>query len=285
MDKMDLVNKLFYVLEMNQKKNESSPESKILVDKNLEKMRDYFIKIKLDEFKEHTKADKGEVIKYDKEFFRENIPLKKIIVVKDNHEPYETNPLNNIEFRKRIRSSYVEPIKISSGKYKGKIGFEPILIKDHVSKLTYGCIGHEVVHTQIEQNPNLLTNYYNREVLSIFVEMIISKSIDDKTLDNIIRYRFENVYECISDLSYYEDMIFTSDSIAKFRCYLSSSLKALHLYDKYRHSSRDKRIEILSLIEDIFCGKLTVEQFLDKMNVTYKNSKDVDMVKHYVKKY
>ena len=47
----------------------------------------------------------------------------------------------------------------------------------------------------------------------------------------------------------------------------------------------ERRIEILSLVEDVFRNQMTVEQFLDMMHITYDNSKDVGMVKHYVKKY
>ena len=284
-EKKKMINKLSHILELREKKETECVESSILLDDELRRMRDYFSSISLDSFRDRTKADKEDVIKYDKKFFKENIPLQKIIAYGEKDIPYKTNPFNILKFKKHLKTSYVDYSKIMSGKYRGRIAFEPIIIKDTITKLSYGGIGHEIVHTQIEKNPNLLTNYYNREVLSIFVEMIISNSLDDKTLDNIMRYRFQNVYECIVDLSYYGDVIFTSDKIFQFRCYLSSSLKALHLYDIYINSNREKRVEILSLVEDVFRDKITVEDFLYIMHVTYDNSKDVELVKHYVKKY
>ena len=285
MEKKELINEFSHILEMNQKKIVVSPESNILLDKDLTKMRDYFAKIKLDEFVESSKEDKDKVIKYNKEFFKENLPLQKILVFDKDDIPYKSSPFKIIKFRKKVETSYVDYSKILSGKHRGKIGFDEIVMKDDSSKTMYGKLAHELIHTQVEKNPNTLTNFYNREVLSIFIELVVSRSISKENLDNMMRYRFENVYECIVDLSYVGEYVYTFDKLTQFRCYLSSSLKALHLYDIYRNSSRERRIEILSLVEDVFRNQMTVEQFLDMMHITYDNSKDVGMVKHYVKKY
>ena len=166
-----------------------------------------------------------------------------------------------------------------------KIYFEKINLSKNNTIFNAAAYIHELVHTQVLKNPNTLTNFYNSEVLSIFIELVVSRTINKETFDNMMRYRFENVYECIVDLSYVGEYVYTFDKLTQFRCYLSSSLKALHLYDIYRNSSRERRIEILSLVEDVFRNQMTVEQFLDMMHITYDNSKDVGMVKHYVKKY
>ena len=84
MEKKELINEFSHILEMNQKKIVVSPESNILLDKDLTKMRDYFAKIKLDEFAESSKEDKDKVLKYNKELFKENLPLQKILVFDKN---------------------------------------------------------------------------------------------------------------------------------------------------------------------------------------------------------
>lgn len=285
MERKELMNKFSFILELNEKKKKSVLESSILVDKDLEKMRDYFASIKLDDFHDDSIEIKDRVIEYDKKFFKENLPLQKILVFGKDDIPYKANPFKIVKFKKSIDTSYVDYSKILSGKHRGKIGFDGVFIKDNITKLSYGYLGHELVHTQVEKNPNSLTNIYNKEVLSIFVEMIISKSLGKDILDDIMRYRFQNVYECITDLEYIDEAGYTSDKRFQFRCYLSSALKALHLYDIYKSSNRDKRIEILSLVEDVFRDRISVERFLEIMHITYKNSRDVDMVKHYVKKY
>ena len=285
MDKKELMNKFSYILELNEKKKQPVLESKILVDKDLEKMKAHFESIRLAEFVDNTREDKSTVVKYDKKFFKENLPLQKILILPKKGSPYKGSPFDIIKFKDDISFSYVDYYKILDGKYKGRIGFTKVYMLDDITRLTYAHLGHELVHTQIEKNPNLLENAYDKEVLSIFIEMVISRSVGKDELNDIIRYRFKNVSECITDLSKISKCEYTTDQLFQYRCYLASSLKALHLYDIYKHSSTDRRLEILGLVEDVFRDKITVERFLELMKVTYKNSKDVDMIKHYVKKY
>lgn len=284
MDKT-LMNKFTHILEMTEKKKDDSLESHILLDDSLKRIKKYLYDIRIDEYEEKSKDDKKSVLEYDKRFFKENLPLQKIIVFGKDDIPIKTNPFKVIEFRSGLDTSYVDFSKILSGKYRGQIGFDEIVMQDKITKLSYGQLGHEIVHTQIEKNPNSLESFYNREVISMFIELVISESLDKSILDNMMRERFKNVNECLVYLSYYEDCIYTYDEISKFRCYLSSALKALHLYSVYQTSNKYRRIEILSLVEDIFRNRITVEKFLNRMNVTYDNSKDYELVKTYVKKH
>ena len=280
-----LMNKLTHILEMAEKKKVDCVESRIILDETLFSIKDYLFEIGIVDYVDKSKADKQDVLKYDKQFFKENLPLQKIFTFDKDDNPYKVHPFKIIKFKKGLDTSYVDYSKILSGKYRGQIGFDGIRIMDDISKLTYGYVAHEVVHTQVEKNPYSLESFYNREVLSMFVEMIVSKKIGDKTVDSMMRYRFGNVYECLVDLSYYEDCIYSYDQICQFRCYLSSSLKALHLYNIYQTSNTYRRREILGLVEDVFRNRITVEEFLNKMHVTYNNSKDIDLVKEYVKRY
>lgn len=279
------MNKFTHILEMTEKKKDDSLESHILLDDSLKRIKKYLYDIRIDEYEEKSKDDKKSVLEYDKRFFKENLPLQKIIVFGKDDIPIKTNPFKVIEFRSGLDTSYVDFSKILSGKYRGQIGFDEIVMQDKITKLSYGQLGHEIVHTQIEKNPNSLESFYNREVISMFIELVISESLDKSILDNMMRERFKNVNECLVYLSYYEDCIYTYDEISKFRCYLSSALKALHLYSVYQTSNKYRRIEILSLVEDIFRNRITVEKFLNRMNVTYDNSKDYELVKTYVKKH
>lgn len=279
------MNKFTHILEMTEKKKDDSLESHILLDDSLKRIKKYLYDIRIDEYEEKSKDDKKSVLEYDKRFFKENLPLQKIIVFGKDDIPIKTNPFKVIEFRSGLDTSYVDFSKILSGKYRGQIGFDEIVMQDKITKLSYGQLGHEIVHTQIEKNPNSLESFYNREIISMFIELVISESLDKSILDNMMRERFKNVNECLVYLSYYEDCIYTYDEISKFRCYLSSALKALHLYSVYQTSNKYRRIEILSLVEDIFRNRITVEKFLNRMNVTYDNSKDYELVKTYVKKH
>ncbi len=280
-----LMNKFTHLLELTTKKKQDSIESKILLDDMLSKINSYLDDIDISEFEDRSRESKKNVLRYDSQFFRDNLPLQEVLTFDKKNGVYETNPFKLIEFDETADKSIVDYSKIITGPHEGNIGFNSIIIAGDVSKLSYGFVGHELVHTQIEKNPYTLTNYYNGEVLSMFVEMIISKSLSKNILNNYMRYRFRDVHECLIGLSRYEEYYYTYDLICKFRCYLSSSLKALHLYDIYINSNKLRRIEILGLIEDVFNNKITVEDFLNKMEITYNNSKDIDLVKEYVKRY
>ena len=279
------MNKFTHLLELTEKKKVDTIEGRILLDAELNIIKKYLADIKIQDYKEKSKDSKKNVLEYDKKFFRDNLPLQKILVFGKDDIPYKSNPFKIIKFKSNIKTSYVDYSKILSGKYRGQIGFDRIVMDDKITKLSYGQVGHELMHTQILKNPNSLENYYNGEVLSMFIEFVISKSISVNILNNMMRERFKNVNECLVSLSYFEDCCFTYKEICEFRCYLSSALKALHLYEIYDNCNYIKKREILALVEDVFRNKLTVESFLRIVDVDYRNSKDVELVKQYVKKY
>ena len=278
------MNRFTHLMELTSKKKEDSIESRIVLDGTLRDIKKYLKEQNVIDFKDNSKDSKSTVMKYDKKFFKDNLPLQNVLAISKDGSVSVVNPFKLIKFEPNMEGSIVNPNKIKDGIYKGQIGFEDVLIKDRITKLSYADIGHEIVHTQIEKNPNSLTNYYNREVLSIFVEMIISKSLSKKIINDYMKYRFQDVYTCLEGLSKYEQLCYTYDQMCRYRCYLSSSLKALHLYDIYINSNEIRRMEILSLIEDVFRNKITVEDFLNNMGVTYNNSKDIELIKEYVKK-
>ena len=159
MDKT-LMNKFTHILEMTEKKKDDSLESHILLDDSLKRIKKYLYDIRIDEYEEKSKDDKKSVLEYDKRFFKENLPLQKIIVFGKDDIPIKTNPFKVIEFRSGLDTSYVDFSKILSGKYRGQIGFDEIVMQDKITKLSYGQLGHEIVHTQIEKNPNSLESFY-----------------------------------------------------------------------------------------------------------------------------
>ena len=79
MDKT-LMNKFTHILEMTEKKKDDSLESHILLDDSLKRIKKYLYDIRIDEYEEKSKDDKKSVLEYDKQFFKENLPLQKIIV-------------------------------------------------------------------------------------------------------------------------------------------------------------------------------------------------------------
>ena len=67
--------------------------------------------------------------------------------------------------------------------------------------------------------------------------------------------------------------------------YVKSTLQALHLFDIYLDASADIRSNIIKGIQEIFDGKLVLENFMMKYGVDFKRSSDSTLIKKYYRKY
>ena len=62
------------------------------------------------------------------------------------------------------------------------------------------------------------------------------------------------------------------------------TLKDSHKISDGLNGNNQIRREMKSNIQSIFDGKCTVEDFLNKYDVTYESSKDTDIIKKHLKK-
>ena len=152
-------------MELTSKKKEDSIESRIVLDGTLRDIKKYLKEQNVKDFKDNSKDSKSTVMKYDKKFFRDNLPLQNVLSISKDGSVSVVNPFKLVKFESNMEGSIVNPDKIKDGIYKGQIGFKDVLIKDRITKLSYADIGHEIVHTQIEKNPNsfliiIIVKYY-----------------------------------------------------------------------------------------------------------------------------
>ena len=66
--------------------------------------------------------------------------------------------------------------------------------------------------------------------------------------------------------------------------YLKSILKAFNLFDNYLSKDKNYRNYVFNSIQKIFDDKLSVEEFLNNLDITYDNSLDSSHVKKIVNK-
>ena len=132
---------------------------------------------------------------------------------------------------------------------------------------------HELVHTQVEKNMyNVLENFFDREFLSIFIELVISNYCNDVYNHNAFEKRLDIIKQ---QFDFYRDN--RRDNVV--RSYLVSSFKAFHLYNYYLNSSSDIKKEILNDVERVFKEEITVGIILNKYEIDYDNSKKVKYLK------
>jgi len=142
---------------------------------------------------------------------------------------------------------------------------------------------HELGHTQLDSQRGVIINYHNREVISIFLEKLSALMLDDKgtLLRNIQLCRYRDLLDCFKFLNEREN----GEVMRKLEAsvYVVSALKAEMLFEIYLNGDNKFRERLLQCIQNIFDGKETVEDFLERYDVSDENSKDKNILKRQLK--
>ncbi len=156
------------------------------------------------------------------------------------------------------------------------LSYRGIILPPQINELTESSYVHELTHTQLAHQKGIIKNYYNSEVLSIFLELLnIYESSKQETLlplQDAMRltelydelYRLE-LYHQGSKEEPYDDLIEASK-------YTESIFKAYNLFVEYYYGSIDLRKYILKRIQDIFNGNLQLEDLLTEFDITIESS-------------
>lgn len=165
---------------------------------------------------------------------------------------------------------------------KEQVSFEKVILGDNITRLTPATYLHEITHTQLESIKGSTLNYHNKEILPILIEKIVALELDptEQLLRKSELMRFRDLLEKISNL--YSPDNLTRTELLEESVYVTSTLKAQNLFDKYLYGDKKTKEEMLSQIQSIFDGYETVEEFLEKNDVTLENSTDIKMIKSHL---
>ena len=160
---------------------------------------------------------------------------------------------------------------------KFKVYFSHIMLGRNISKLSACTKVHEIVHSQLEMNKGSVTNYLNKEVLTIFFEKLAAKELheDDSMLIKSETMRYRNLFEYIIMLRYDK---FTYTEKVNASMFINSILLADILFDTYINADEILKLEIMNDIQTIFDGNMTLEEMLGKYDITI-NKVNVDNIK------
>jgi hypothetical protein len=143
-----------------------------------------------------------------------------------------------------------------------------------LSEFTSSSITHEIVHSQLLSNRGIVKKISNREVLSIFLELLecFEHNKNDIYLKELLcRMREFNLYTDTL-VEFYNNKRELDDEVINSTIYLESSLKSFSLLELYINSSFKIKKEILQGIQSIFNGDLQLESFLSKYNININSS-------------
>ncbi len=154
--------------------------------------------------------------------------------------------------------------------------YDSIQISNKITEFTPGIIVHEVTHAVLQTKKDSIKFYSNREVLSIFNQLLCCLKISAKPelLYNELLCRKKELCNLISTLNNYFLRIenLNQKEVMDVFKYLNSILKALNMFQLYYISNVMIQNEIIKDIQAIFEGYHTLEEVLQKYNITYEES-------------
>ncbi len=170
-----------------------------------------------------------------------------------------------------------------------EVFFNRICLSKFTTDIGTACYIHEIIHSQLECWKGIIGNYYNSEVLSIFMELFYVYENNPLAYDVIISNRINHLLVSFNNM-----YLFQTDQIEKENytiynyCsdgkYLISIFKAFHLFNLYIHSNNSSKKKILSNIQLVIDGHIMLEDFLDKNHIYYENSLDSVITNQLIKK-
>lgn len=154
--------------------------------------------------------------------------------------------------------------------------FVSISLGRDLDLLSITVYAHEIMHTQLNSMYGYTDDFRNKEVLSIFLEMLVAFDLDNtrNLLRGQIAMRCKDLECALSDILIYnifasdEEYILTYDRLVNASSYITSTFKAMFLFDKYLsfiHNS--KKRQMIYTIQDVIDGKIQLEELLAKYNI------------------
>lgn len=184
---------------------------------------------------------------------------------------------------------------VDDAEYKKRvnISFSYIELGNQTDLRTYATYIHEIAHSQMECHKGYAKDYLNKEVITIFIEKLAALEIDPtgEILRAQERRRYNYFKSNYNTLKKAEEIIrndktaltkFDEQALLGERITVQSTLLATKLFDIYQHSNEQIKNRILRSIQDVFDGKLTVEELLNKHQVNLSNSQEIEVLRRHI---
>ena len=151
-----------------------------------------------------------------------------------------------------------------------KLSFKEIILPPQITELTSSSYVHEVTHTQLAHIKGIIKDYYNSEILSIFLEILSIYETQEKLLPLQDAMRLTELYQELYTLEEYSKGVstFNQDDLIDSTKYTTSIIKAYHLFIEYYYGTPSLKKYILECIQNIFDGNLQLEELLDEFEIS-----------------
>lgn len=170
---------------------------------------------------------------------------------------------------------------------KTPIFVETIFLGNKYDKLSIGTYIHEITHALIDRHKGVVENYYNDELLSIFMEKVAIDHIDTSSDKFLVKcsetYRLANVKESLKEIDTYKN---ESEENKECLKYIQSSLYAGVLFDRYSKAESNKKREMLEQVKTILNGKSKLSDFIEEQQLSIEDDEVfayIDKVEKYAR--
>lgn len=168
---------------------------------------------------------------------------------------------------------------------KMQISYRKIILSEPITELSEASYVHEITHTELTSSKGIIKKYYNSEVLSIFLELLdtLESSNSNRLLPLEDAIRMLELNREIKMLSDYSQNIknYDHESLIESSKYSESIIKAYALFSEYYYGTPALRKYILTSIQNIFDGNLSLEELLDEFEITLSTSyKNPNIIKY-----
>ena len=166
------------------------------------------------------------------------------------------------------------------------IPFFKVLMGRDLTKLSSATYIHELAHAEQESVPGYTDSILNKEVISIFLEKIAALELDPtgELLKISERRRFADLLDTFRLLKLNEfTHTLSPEELLNNSIYIHSTLLAEKLFDLYLEERKQKkRDKYIYNIQDVFDGKIQIEELLARHDVTIQKGKDLNLVKKHI---
>lgn len=158
---------------------------------------------------------------------------------------------------------------------RAKIYYQGILLSEDVSELSESSYVHEITHTQLTKVRGINGEYYNEEVLPIFLEMVNIYESGSNYL-----WEAEDVIR-ITELLYHTSILYNyelghidviPDELLNNSLYATSILKAYSLFIEYINGSPVLKKYIMQCIQNVFDGLMPLTELLNEFEIDFSTA-------------
>ncbi len=155
--------------------------------------------------------------------------------------------------------------------------------------LSIGTYAHEIMHNLIDRHKASVENYYNDELIPIFMEKVVTDKVDKSPNKRAVKaseiHRLYHTRELLNKVI--TDDISDIEIFEAYK-YIQSTLYAGILYDIYSNSSEEEKNKILLYVKNILSGNIKVNDIIDAYELSLDGpevDKYIDKVGSYVKEF